>query len=685
MDTLRWILLIIGILVLAGIYVVGKRGEWRKRGRRGGGEHYDPRFDHEGPDVLGLSESAEEWVDDVRPVSRNPGGEVETEETAFIASRDDLPSAAQAPSLEIGEAVEEPSRTDIAPELSAAPRDEDRSEDDWIDDVRPVRHEASAEAPAFEAHLSPALAPEPDYAGAEPDEDGWVDDVRPIKREIPPAAEQATADAPGRRIPADVASEVGASEKTDAIDENERPEDVLILHVAADQAVGRFNGRELGEAFAELDLSFGPQGIYHREAGIGAPMFSVVNRLKPGTFDPERMDELRTPGLTLFMQLPGPDQPMVAFRAMSDCARKLAERLGGHLEDERHEAVTPQILSRYEKRVRFYASGLYRRMNEAAADGPREAQDTVPERSSAGIGATPSAETYADAYYEPAEDEREHAREQSAEPQSRGMADDGGEPSIAERAGTSARKLLGRYEERMRSLVSGLSRRSQEPDDDAWDPLMQRAGDRPETQRGGESPPQSSPNAERRVPAGEAPEERDAGAQRSTLERAASRHKPAGREKTHVDPEPGMPEELLIIHIVADPAIGTFGGDHLAEAFRACELRYGTMQIYHREARSGPPMFSVVNMINPGTFDPENFSELETPGVSLFMQLPGPEQPMVAFRTMSDCARRLAEQLGGRLQDETHSTMTMQTLSHYEERVRSFIQHQARLAGGRRV
>lgn len=58
---------------------------------------------------------------------------------------------------------------------------------------------------------------------------------------------------------------------------------------------------------------------------------------------------------------------------------------------------------------------------------------------------------------------------------------------------------------------------------------------------------------------------------------------------------------------------------------------------------------------------------------------------MVAFRTMSDCARRLAEQLGGRLQDETHSTMTMQTLSHYEERVRSFIQHQARLAGGRRV
>jgi cell division protein ZipA len=90
-------------------------------------------------------------------------------------------------------------------------------------------------------------------------------------------------------------------------------------------------------------------------------------------------------------------------------------------------------------------------------------------------------------------------------------------------------------------------------------------------------------------------------------------------------------------------------------------------------------------MVKPGTFDPENFSELQTPGVSLFMQLPGPDQPMVAFRAMSDCARRLVERLGGRLQDETHSALTTQTLSHYEERVRSFIQHQARLAGGRRV
>lgn len=685
MDTLRWILLIIGILVLAGIYFFGKRGEWRKRGRRSS-EQYDPRFDGEGPDVLGLSDSEEDWVDDVRPVQRKPAEEDAA--PAFIASRDDLPPAHQAPNLAVGEPQDDAAHSQEHPVLSAAPRDEEPADDDWIDDVRPVGGDENGRTLAFEADAPHPEAPTPVYDEAQADEEGWIDDVRPIKRELTPS-EQGADSLAGRDIPAPVASEVGAADQGQAQDEEEVPEDVLIIHVAADSRVGRFNGRDLAEAFADMDLTFGPQGIYHREAGIGAPMFGVVNRIKPGTFDPDHLDELRTPGITLFMQLPGPDQPMVAFRAMSDCARKLAERLGGHQEDERHEAMTPQILSRYEKRVRFHASGLYRRMNEAAAEGLREQERTeadAPGRDSADSAPTPPADTYAETYAGPVDAEPPHVRESAARPEERGefKADGGGESSIADRAETTARKLLGRYEERMRSFVSGLSRRSQEPGDDAWDPLMQEPAERAETARG--YSPSEHP-AETAGPAAtdDSAQEPDAGESRSTLERAASRHKRTRREKTHVEPEPGMPEELLIIHIVADQAIGSFGGEHLAEAFRACDLTFGDMQIYHRRAKSGTPMFSVVNMVNPGTFDPKNFSRLETPGVSLFLQLPGPEQPMVAFRNMSDCARRLAEQLGGRLQDETHSTMTMQTLSHYEERVRSFIQHQARLAGGRRV
>ncbi|MEJ2633512.1 MAG: cell division protein ZipA [Acidihalobacter sp.] len=667
MDTLRWILLVIGILVLVGIYLVGKRGEWLKRGRGGRGQ-YDPRFDDEGPDVLGLSDSEEEWVDDVRPVRSKPASNEEA--PAFIASRDDLPPASHAPSLAIDDAHDDAPQVHEHIELSAQLREEP-SEDDWVDDVRPVHGGHSDAAGGFEAERTLSAPPASSSDESEADDEGWVDDVRPIERDIPPPTAQGAGGEAGRGIPASVALEVG---EQPTHEEDNCPEDVLVIHVAAAPSVGRFKGEDLVAAFADLDLSYGPQGIYHREAGIGAPMFSIVNRIKPGTFEPERIGELRTPGVTLFMQLPGPDQPMVAFRVMSDCARKLAERLGGQLEDEQHAAMTPQMFSRYEKRVRFHVSGLYRRMSEAADEQSAQAQtgdyvecETTEET---------SPEAPMDVYQEPRSAEGPSApHDTRPEPESPQEADRD-DSTLADRAGNTARKLFGRYEARMRSFVSGLSQRLQEPvDDDVSDPLMRKSGERPGTAHTDASEGRGRDGATAEVRTDES---------HSTLERAASRHKPARRDKTHVEPEPGMPEELLIIHIVADPAIGSFGGEHIAEAFQGCDLSYGEMQIYHRESKSGPPMFSVVNMINPGTFDPSSFSELETPGISLFMQLPGPEQPMVAFRNMSDCARRLAEQLGGRLQDETRSTMTMQTLSHYEERVRSFIQHQARLAGGRR-
>lgn len=720
MDTLRWILLIIGILVLVGIYVAGKRGEWLTRRHGNDADHHDPRFGEAGE---------EDWLDDVRPIRRDSADEDAPH--PFIADRDDAPPARQVPPLE----VDEPSiGAHEVPDLTASHREDVPDEDGWLEDVRPVRRSSAddaAQAPPFAAQRDEAPVPwqapaatggesspeasqerefaEPAFA-AEADEDGWLDDVRPLKRDTSADAEQETQTEGRRDIPERVASTLSASveeERRRAEAESERPLDVLIIHVVPDSSAGHFRGEDLGSAFEEFGLTFGPMGIYHREAGAGGgPMFSVVNRIKPGTFDPEHFADMETPGFSLFMQLPGPDQPMVAFRAMSDCARRLAERLGGRLHDEQSKPMTPQAHSRYEKRVRSYTSGLYRRLHEVAEPEVPE-RDTQPdtpafheesEPVAAWVEETP--DRVDDAYAEDARPVRQSADSRQAPPAEDADAEDS---SISARAGTATRKLLGRYEERVRSFVSGLSQRSQEPDDPEWDALMHGRDDPRDAGHAQRDidPPDTSPETpvsapamavhDDPIPVGQhaaaadvQPAAAEAGTQerRSTLERAASRNK-AG--KAHVEPEPGMPEELLIIHIIADPAVGTFGGDDIAAAFEACDLRFGAMQIYHREANSGTPMFSAINMIKPGTFNPASFSELQTPGVSLFMQLPGPDQPMVAFRAMSDCARRLVEHLGGRLQDETHSTLTTQTLTHYEERVRSFIQHQARLAGGRRV
>ncbi|AOU98356.1 hypothetical protein BI364_10630 [Acidihalobacter yilgarnensis] len=139
-------------------------------------------------------------------------------------------------------------------------------------------------------------------------------------------------------------------------------------------------------------------------------------------------------------------------------------------------------------------------------------------------------------------------------------------------------------------------------------------------------------------------------------------------------------QDILIMHIVAADAPLT--GEALAKAFDVLDLSLDERGVYIRaDERGEVPLFGVVNMVKPGVFAPGAFDDLETPGISLFLTLPGPEAPMRAFRAMSDCAKRLAERLDARLEDETHSALSAQTLTYMEERVRLFIQHRARVAG----
>ncbi|WP_455380191.1 cell division protein ZipA C-terminal FtsZ-binding domain-containing protein [Acidihalobacter prosperus] len=141
-------------------------------------------------------------------------------------------------------------------------------------------------------------------------------------------------------------------------------------------------------------------------------------------------------------------------------------------------------------------------------------------------------------------------------------------------------------------------------------------------------------------------------------------------------------DDILIIHVVTRDEALT--GAVLAEAFDELELSLDQQGMYRREdKRGGSPLFGVLNMVKPGTFSTDRLDSVKTPGISLFMTLPGPEVPMTAFRAMSECARQLAERFNARLEDETHSNLSRQTLTHMEERVRQFIQHRARDMGSR--
>ncbi|MGS2716689.1 cell division protein ZipA [Eionea flava] len=138
-------------------------------------------------------------------------------------------------------------------------------------------------------------------------------------------------------------------------------------------------------------------------------------------------------------------------------------------------------------------------------------------------------------------------------------------------------------------------------------------------------------------------------------------------------------EEVLVVNVKA-PKGHLFHGDALLEFILNNGLRYGAMSIFHRHAHEngeGPVLFSLANMLKPGTFDLQNIESFATAGVTLFLTLPVyDDNNMAAFEQMIATAKNIADGLGGELNDEHRSIMTGQTIEHYRERIRDFSRRQ---------
>jgi len=134
------------------------------------------------------------------------------------------------------------------------------------------------------------------------------------------------------------------------------------------------------------------------------------------------------------------------------------------------------------------------------------------------------------------------------------------------------------------------------------------------------------------------------------------------------------PEEVLIINIMA-PKGEVFNGNDLLDIVLKCGLRYGSMDIFHRYSDTkgnGALLFSMANMVKPGTFDLDAMDEFSTPGVTLFMTLPIDADSMQSFDLMVETAQAISQTLSGELKDEQRSAMTRQTLEHCRQRISDF-------------
>jgi cell division protein ZipA len=119
-------------------------------------------------------------------------------------------------------------------------------------------------------------------------------------------------------------------------------------------------------------------------------------------------------------------------------------------------------------------------------------------------------------------------------------------------------------------------------------------------------------------------------------------------------------------------ANGHFDGQTLLESIVELGLVFGEMSIFHRLDEDGHTAFSLANSVEPGTFDLAKMDNLQIAGVVLFMRVHEVHDPIEVYDNMMDVAQKLCDEFGGKLQDESRSAMTSQTIEHCRQGIRDF-------------
>tara|TARA_R110001583_G_scaffold18667_8_gene74081 strand:+ start:12765 stop:13703 length:939 start_codon:yes stop_codon:yes gene_type:complete len=135
------------------------------------------------------------------------------------------------------------------------------------------------------------------------------------------------------------------------------------------------------------------------------------------------------------------------------------------------------------------------------------------------------------------------------------------------------------------------------------------------------------------------------------------------------------PVELFIFNIAAKNG-ERLGGHELLQFFLTSGFRYGDMNIFHRHEHSdgtGEVLFSIANMMAPGTFDLDYMEQFNSPGISFFFTAPNDKISVnKSFDMMLRAVEQLAEEFDCEVLDEKREKFTPQQFIEYRTRLAKY-------------
>jgi cell division protein ZipA len=139
-------------------------------------------------------------------------------------------------------------------------------------------------------------------------------------------------------------------------------------------------------------------------------------------------------------------------------------------------------------------------------------------------------------------------------------------------------------------------------------------------------------------------------------------------------------DKIVTLYIAARAGEMLRGPDIVVAAEKT-GLTYGHMNVFHRLVEGHPergPVFSVANIMKPGSFEMATIQSLETPAIAFFLTLPAPLPALDGWEMMLPTAQRMAELLDGVVLDESRTALGRQRIQHLRDELRAYDrQHEA--------
>jgi len=132
------------------------------------------------------------------------------------------------------------------------------------------------------------------------------------------------------------------------------------------------------------------------------------------------------------------------------------------------------------------------------------------------------------------------------------------------------------------------------------------------------------------------------------------------------------PTDIFVFNVVARDG-SKLGGHELLQFFLTSGFRYGHMNIFHRHENSdgtGEVLFSIANMMAPGTFDLDSMEQFQSKGISFFLTAPNNKIDInKAFDLMLRAVVQIADEFHCDVLNEERGILTEEQFIEYRSRL----------------